>query len=115
MIMFDSTSVLGSELLSYFGKNTAIRIDHRYGAKECAVISARTGNIIATVEALESGYAVSGLFVAPTLESAASIISGNKKFPRNRKMNRTWSPIRLTAKAEADAEITRNTILWTAQ
>jgi hypothetical protein len=92
--------------MSYFGNNTAIRIDHRYGAKECAVISARTGNVIATVELDNSPMAIA---------VTAFQIMGSKKFPRNRKMNRTWSPIRLTAKAEADAEVTRATIAWVAE
>ncbi len=102
--MFDSTSTKANELLSYFGRNTAIEIDHRYGSNECAVISTRTKNVIVTVNFDE----------VTDLEFCASVIMAHKKFPKNRKMNRTWSPIRLTARAEADAEITRNTILWTA-
>ena len=104
--MFDSTSVKAAELLSYFGRNTAIRVDHDYGSNECAVVSARTGNVIALLGDLDKDL---------NLQECATVIMGMKKFPKNRKMNRTWSPIRLTAKAEADAEITRNTIAWSAE
>jgi hypothetical protein len=108
--MFDSTSVKAAELLSYFGRNTAIEIDHRYGSNVCAVISTRTKNIIAEVDfdtlAPEIGH---------SLEAMAISIMAMKKFPKNRKMNRTWSPIRLTARAEADREITRATLAWSAE
>lgn len=113
--MFDTTSIFASELLSCFGRNTAIRIDHRYGATECAVISARTGNVISVVGYSDGHCIVDELFVAPTIQDAAMLVMGKNKFPKNRKMNRTWSPVRLTAKAEADREITRNTLAWTAE
>ena len=113
--MYDATSIFASELLSFFGKNTAVEIDHRYGSTECAVISTRTKNVISTVKYEDGHVIVDELFVCPTIDDAANLIMGKKKFPRNRKMNRTWSPIRLTAKAEADREITRNTILWSAE
>lgn len=103
--MFDSTSVKAAELLSYFGRNTAVEVDHRYGSKECAVISTRTKNVIWECEDITT----------LDLQSAAVEIMGMRKFPKNRKMNRTWSPIRLTAKAEADREITRATLAWTAE
>lgn len=111
--MFDSTSTKAAELLSYFGRNTAIEIDHRYGSNECHVLSTRTKNIIATVTL--HGLVNSVGDYSDTLEGCANHIMTLKKFPRNRKMNRTWSPIRLTAKAEADQEITRATILWSAE
>lgn len=103
--MYDSTSTKVAELMSYFGRNTAIEIDHRYGAKECAVLSTRTKNVIISIDLSHDA----------DLYELAHVIMGMKKFPRNRKMNRSWSPIRLTAKAEADAEITRNTILWSTE
>ena len=103
--MYDSTSTKVAELMSYFGNNTAIRVDHKYGTKECAVISARTGNVILDIDLSHDA----------DLYELAHVIMAMKKFPRNRKMNRTWSPIRLTPKAQADAEITRNTILWSAE
>lgn len=101
--MFDSTSVKAAELLSHFGRNTAIEVQHRYGTKECAVVSTRTKNVIWECDNLDE-Y---------DMEYLALMIMGMKKFPKNRKMNRAWSPIRLTAKAEADAEITRATVAWT--
>jgi hypothetical protein len=113
--MFDSTSVFASELLSFFGKNTAVEIDHRYGTKECAVLSTRTKNVISNVKYEDGLVIVDELFVCPTIDDAAILIMGKKKFPKNRKMNRTWSPIRLTARAEADREITRATLAWSAE
>ena len=101
--------------MSYFGNNTAIRIDHKYGTTECAVISARTGNVIAEVSINGNNvYSIGGM-TCIDLADVAQYIMSQGKFPRNRKMNRTWSPIRLTPKAQADAEITRNTILWSAE
>jgi hypothetical protein len=120
--MFDSTSVMAAELLSYFGRNTAVELDHKYGSTECAVVSTRTKNVIATV-VIDSSLAYEYVDFATTgdvitaspynLELVAARIMQMKKFPKNRKMNRAWSPIRLTAKAEADAEITRATVAWT--
>ena len=113
--MFDTTSIFASELLSFFGRNTAIEIDHRYGSNECHVISTRTKNIISSVKYDDGVVIVDELFVCLTIDDAAILIMGKKKFPKNRKMNRTWSPIRLTARAEADREITRNTLAWSAE
>jgi hypothetical protein len=112
--MYDATSIFANELLSYFGRNTAIEVDHKYGSNECAVISTRTKNVIATVKKEWDGYYFldSPAVASSELESIALMIMQSKKFPKNRKMNRSWSPIRLTPKAEADAEITRATMLW---
>lgn len=103
--MFDSTSTKAAELLSYFGRNTAVTVQHRYGTNECVVLSARTGNVIAEVELDDSPMAIA---------AEAYRIMGMRKFPKGRKMNKAWSPIRLTAKAQADAEIAQATAVhWT--
>lgn len=100
--MFDSTSVKAAELLSYFGRNTCVTVKHDYGSNELEVVSARTGMVIALLGDLDKDL---------NLEECAMVIMAMRKFPKGRKMNKSWSPIRLTAKAEADAEITRQTAL----
>ena len=99
---YDSTSVKANELLSYFGRNTAIEVQHKYGATECAVVSTRTKNVIAIVD----------VEIHRNLEFVANEIMMMKKFPKNRKQNRAWSPIRLTERAKADNEISRATMAW---
>lgn len=97
--MFDPTAIAAAELLSYFGKNTAVRIDHRYGASGMNVVVARTGNVIATIESYD--------FIR--LQEVALEIQAMRKFPKPRNMKRAWSPIRLSEKAkemmEADSGI----------
>lgn len=102
--MFDSSSIFASELLSFFGRNTAVRIDHRYGANKLAVISARTGNVISEVMYENGHVIIDELFTCPTIDDAAILIMGKKKFPKNRKMNRSWSPIRFSAASQAMME-----------
>ena len=91
--------------MSYFGKNTCVTLRHNYGSDVVDVLSARTGNVIAEVD-----FSTLAPEIGHSIEAIAISIMGMKKFPRNRKMNRSWSPIRLTPKAQADAEITRATI-----
>jgi hypothetical protein len=98
--MFDSTAKAAAELLSYFGKNTAVRIDHKYGHPVMSISSARTGNVIATVSINSNGvYAVDNLS-AIDLADVAQYIMSQKNFPRPRNMKRSWSPIRLSVKAQ---------------
>ena len=108
----DTLSILGANLLATFGKNTAVTVRHNYGQKELTVLSARTGNVIATI-------AVDAVFDGqywPTLnldyngvnyfntEELGYAIMESKKFPRNRKMNKAWSPIRFSAASKAMME-----------
>jgi hypothetical protein len=102
--MFDSSSRVGNELLSAFGRNTAVTVRHNYGTDTLEVVSARTNLIISEVLLAKEGYVVDRLFVAPTLAAAAMVIMGNKKFPKNRKMNKSWSPIRFSAASKAMME-----------
>ncbi len=109
--MFDSTSVKAAELLSYFGKNTCVTIRHNYGSNELQVLSARTNNVIAEISKNDNGvYSIDGM-TCIDLADVAQYVMSQKKFPKNRKMNKAWSPIRLTERAKADAEITRQTAL----
>jgi hypothetical protein len=98
--MFDPAAIAARELLSHFGKNTAIRIDHRYGRNEIRVCVARTGNEIMSIEYGENFNA----------EAIANEIKGMRKFPKPRNMKRAWSPIRLSEKAIKEAEIFKATI-----
>jgi hypothetical protein len=86
---FDSSSNAARELLALFGKNTAVRIDHKYGQATMYVVVARTGNVLASV------------LVCDDLEQCALAIMGMKNFPRPRNMKRSWSPIRLNSNAQA--------------
>jgi hypothetical protein len=98
--MFDSTAKAAAELLSYFGKNTAVRIDHKYGTSTMNVVSARTGNIIREV-----------VVTADTdLHLVAVVTMAQKNFPKPRNMKRSWSPIRLTEAAKVEADISRATM-----
>lgn len=108
--MFDSSAKAAAELLSYFGKNTAVRIDHKYGTSKLCIIVARTGNTIAEVMIQDKGIVVDELFVTPSLEAAANLIKGKKRFPKPRNMKRSWSPIRLTDAAKAESDIRRATM-----
>lgn len=99
--MFDPTAIAAAELLSHFGKNTAVRIDHKYGTSKLCVIVARTGNTIAELD-LEVHRA--------SMEFYAAEIMAMKRFPKPRNMRRSWSPVRLTEAAKAEADITRATM-----
>lgn len=101
--MFDSTAIAAVELLSHFGKNTAVRIDHKYGRNELSVVVARTGNVIAELDNVKEKSG-SDLYLF------AVMVMAMKKFPRPRNMRRSWSPIRIMEQAKADAELTRRTI-----
>ena len=107
--MFDNTAIAAAELLSHFGKNTAVRIDHKYGTSKLCVIVARTNNEIAVVDINDDSYAVSNVRTK-SLEEIARVIMGNKRFPKPRNMRRSWSPIRLTDDAKAEADISRATM-----
>ena len=96
--MFDPAAIAARELLSYFGKNTAIRVDHKYGKEELSVIVARTGNVIATCA------------VGDNLEFIAAQIKAQRNFPKPRNMKRSWSPIRLSEKAKEELDIRRATM-----
>jgi len=118
--MFDSLSILANNLLAEFGNNTAITVTHNYGGKCIEVKSARTNNVIAEVEVdaqFDGKYWPKLSLICDGQEhmgtdSLAYQIMAMRKFPKNRKMNKAWSPIRLTAKAQADAEITKATALY---
>lgn len=110
--MFDSTSILATNLLDAFGRNTAVTVVHNYGETLIAVKSARTNNVIAEIEVdahFDGKYwpklnlSYKGETYLNT-ESLAYVIMADKKFPRNRKMNKSWSPIRFNAKAQAMME-----------
>ena len=107
--MFDSSSVKAAEFLSYFGKNTAVTVRHNYGSDSLLVLSARTNAIIANVQLLESemdftrhgrDYSANPLALA----FVAGAIMADKRFPKNRKMNKSWSPIRFSAASKAMME-----------
>jgi hypothetical protein len=100
--MFDSTAKAAAELLSYFGKNTAVRIDHKYGHNTMHVVVARTGNVLATIDLSYSNKTM--------LHHWAAEIMAMKKFPRPRNMRRSWSPIRLPEAAKVEADIRRATM-----
>lgn len=117
MSTFDPASNISRELLSLFGRNTAIRIDHKYGADKVRVVSSRTGNTIAEIETTlayslgeRTVYLVDGIAYT-TLEAVATVIKGMKKFPKVRNMKRAWSPIVLTPQALKEQDIRRATIL----
>ena len=93
--MFDSSSVKAAELLSYFGKNTAVTVLHNYGTDVLEVRSARTNLTIASV-AVSSEPMALAVFAFETMN--------NKRFPKNRKMNKAWSPIRFSAASKAMME-----------
>lgn len=107
---FDPAAIAAAELLSMFGKNTAIRIDHKYGQHEIRVCVARTGNVISDVMIHEKGIVIDELFIAPDMETAANVIKGKKKFPKPRNMKRSWSPIRLSEKAREELDIRKATM-----
>ena len=87
--MFDSTAIAAAELLSHFGKNTAVRIDHKYGTDSMNVVSARTGSVIREVTVTAD----------TDLHLVAIVTMAQKNFPRPRNMKRSWSPIRLSENA----------------
>ena len=103
----DSLSIAGNELLSYFGRNTAVTVKHAYGAENTLIVSsARTNNVLAHIVLLptEQDFTRHGKdFSANPLALAfvAGAIMAQKSFPRNRKMNKSWSPIRFSAQAQA--------------
>lgn len=99
--MFDPTAIAAAELLSHFGKNTAVRIDHKYGTNKLCVVVARTGNVIAELDL--------SVHKAP-LDFYAAEIMAMKRFPRPRNMKRSWSPIRVTEAAKAELDIRRATM-----
>jgi hypothetical protein len=98
--MFDPAAIAARELLAHFGKNTAVRIDHKYGRNEIHVVVARTGRVISTV--MLSDYM--------NLEFIAAEIMAQKNFPRPRNMKRSWSPIRLSEKAREEMDIRKATM-----
>lgn len=95
--MYDYSSLKAAELLSYFGKNTAVTLTHNYGNDVVEVRSARTNNVIESIENITALDSVA-------LYILATSIMKNKKFPRNRKMNKAWSPIRFSAASKAMME-----------
>jgi hypothetical protein len=107
---YDSTSIKGNELLSYFGRNTAVTVRHNYGTGAIDVMSARTGNVIASVVILDAPYMEYVDFTRTgrefrvssyNLAMVAGAIMADKRFPKNRKMNKSWSPIRFNAASKA--------------
>lgn len=110
---YDSTSIIAREMLSYFGRNTAVTVRHNYGTFDLEVVSARTGNVIATIlldscpayESIDFGRTGDTFTVHPfNLSVVADAIMSMKRFPKNRKMNKAWSPIRFSASAKAMME-----------
>jgi hypothetical protein len=112
-VTFDNTSIKGNELLSYFGRNTAVTVRHNYGTGAIDVMSARTGNLIASVVILDAPYMEYVDFTRTgrefrvssyNLAMVAGAIMADKRFPKNRKMNKSWSPIRFSAASKAMME-----------
>jgi len=97
---FDPASSFARELLSMFGKNTAIEIHHKYGQNKIFVIVARSKNVLAEYDYEEGDSA----------EFIANEIKAMKRFPRPRNMKRSWSPIRLTDSAREELSIRRATM-----
>lgn len=109
----DSLSIAGNEFLSYFGRNTAVTVKHQYivdrqgyDSEVLIVASARTNNVLAHVTLSDSemdfsrhgkDYSANPLALA----FVAGAIMADKRFPKNRKMNKSWSPIRFSAQAQA--------------
>jgi hypothetical protein len=100
---FDPAAIAARELLAHFGKNTAVRVDHKYGRNELCVVVARTGNEIATLDEVNKKSA-SDLYLF------AVMVMGMRKFPKPRNMKRAWSPIRLSEKAKEEMDIRRATM-----
>lgn len=104
---FDAAAFTAAELLGYFKRNTAVNVVHGFGSDTLLVKSARTGNTIATVKRDRTNghvlYVVNG-FDFLSLEIAARFIYSMARFPKPKKMNRSWSPIRLTPEAKAIME-----------
>ena len=98
--MFDPASSFARELLSMFGKNTAIEIHHKYGMTKIYVIIARTKNVLTEIDYVEGMNA----------ESIANEVKAMKRYPRPRNMKRSWSPIRLTESAREELSIRRATM-----
>lgn len=101
---YDPSSEFASELLNYFARNTAIKIEHKFMGNTLEVKSARTGNVIATVVRDKGIFTVDGEFDFFDLRFVATFISGNRRFPKPRNTKKAWSPIRLNAKAVAMME-----------
>lgn len=111
MNAYDPASFTAAELLGYFNKNTAIKVEHTFGKDKLVVKSARTGNIIATVERDHDHglYFVDEQFDFLSLEIAANYIMMNARFPKPKRRNKSFSPIRLNVAAlklqELDSDI----------
>ena len=105
--VFDPASFTAAELLGYFKRNTAVNVVHGFGSDTLLVKRAGTGTVIATVKRERTNghvlYVVDG-FDFLSLEIAAAFIKGMTRFPKPKKMNRSWSPIRLTPEAKAIME-----------
>lgn len=109
VIMFDSSSLSAAEFLSYFGRNTAVRVDHQYGTNVLVVKSARTSAPIAhvTLNDSEQDFSRNGRDYSANplaLAFVAGAIMASKNFPKGRKMNKAWSPIRFSAASKAMME-----------
>lgn len=108
--MFDSSSYKAAELLSYFGRNTAVTVKHQYGNSDVLVVaSARTNLPIAhiTLSDNEMDFTRHGKDYSAnplTLAMVAGAIMSHPSFPKNRKMNKAWSPIRFSAASKAMME-----------
>lgn len=112
----DSLSIAGNELLSYFGRNTAVTVKHQYIVERntfdrdvLIVASARTNNVLAhiTLSESEMDFTRHGKDFSANpaaLAFLAGAIMAQKSFPKNRKMNKSWSPIRFSAQAQAMME-----------
>lgn len=84
--MFDRTSITAQELLSHFGKNTGVTVRHMYNGRTIDIVSARTRNVIATVDIAE-------LLFPCDVAVAAFKIMGQNNFPKPRNTKRAWSRI----------------------
>src|SRR4030095_9751908 len=111
MNAYDPASFTAAELLGYFNKNTAVKVEHVFGKDKLTVKSARTGNVIATVERDHDHglYFVDGQYDFLSLEMAAGYIILHPRFPKPKPRNKSFSPIRLNAAAirmqELDSDI----------
>lgn len=94
---YDPSAQFANELLGYFARNTAVKIEHKFAGNTLEVKSARTGNVIATVSRDKGVFTVDGQFDFVSLQFVASFIAGMRRFPKPRNTKKAWSPIRLSA------------------
>lgn len=101
---------IANELLSHFGRNTAIEVDHHESQNIMQVLVTRSKGMLATIEVLDNGRYMMNECGYLSLEAVAHEVQNMRRFPKPRKMNKAWSPIRLTDSAKAELDIRRATM-----